>query len=180
MMGFVDNLYLYPCIMLDPIFGTFSWVPGQLMPSIDTSACDLWQGSWHMTYHSTHPSQCAGLHRRCCSWCPGGVQLATVMHRTQETSWLTSAWPLRTTLPAAMHSRLCVAKLTPGNTTLALLLLLMMMLNVEFQILVRDSAGFWELECSSYILSIIGRVNTKCMTAWPIDLLQLKYFLENE
>ena len=67
-------------------------VPGQLMPSIDTSAEDKDTDTWHMTHDSTHPSQCAGLHRRC--WCPGGVQLATVMHRTPETSWLTSAWPL--------------------------------------------------------------------------------------
>ena len=36
---------------------------------------------------------------------------------------------------AACCHALCVAKLTPGNTALLLLL----MLNVEFQILVRDS-----------------------------------------
>ena len=59
--GFVDNQDLYPCLMLDAIFGTFSRVAGQLMPSIDTSACDkdtvlTHDISQQLTHHSVRVS----------------------------------------------------------------------------------------------------------------------------
>ena len=82
-----------------------------------------------MTHDSTHPSQCAGLHRRCW-WLVSGRGPAGDCHAQDTGDLMThQCMTAPATLPAAMHSRLCVAKLT----------LPLLLLNVKFQILVRDS-----------------------------------------